>query len=477
MKIYLQRHAHSEDGDRMDDSRGLTDIGVEQCAVMRKFLKKANIRPDLIICSKFKRAIETSEEMQRKDTPIKQTSALDPVEFSVDIDTAKAWTAILELAGDAKSLLVITHGPLIQPLLASVVFELSERFEWEHASVAYINTNEGEPGEQTKVFRWYATPKLAAHIVGHPDPKSVETPQEELVEALVLAEQLGGLAIPEHRAIIDPLVARVAKGLRIRWRAQLKILEEKGLPNLKDAMDARTTLPSPASAPQGEKDKALAVIPMRHSGFQVKFRKAVRAAYDAGASRAAGQLPEKAISYQASDARLMQDARLTTSDFGHSLEEEKQVVEAPRKPTLPGPTREPEELEDDLDQTTTERTGNLIDQAFKDGIGYAALVLATREMFNGWGTGGVSRAETTALMEVSGAYHDGGRDVARDYPQDVEKLWEIEDDDACEECQANADMDWIPDDAPFDSGDFEPPAHPNCRCSVSYRTAESEEEG
>ena len=147
-----------------------------------------------------------------------------------------------------------------------------------------------------------------------------------------------------------------------------------------------------------------------------------------------------------------------------------------KRPSLPGPTREPEELEDELDGTTEERASTLIGNAFKDGLAYSALVLATREMFKSWSDeeDQTSRGETTALAEISGAYHDGGRDFARDYPGDVEKLWEIEDDDACEFCQANAEMDWIPDDAPFDSGDFEPPVHPNCRCSVSYRTVETD---
>jgi hypothetical protein len=32
-------------------------------------------------------------------------------------------------------------------------------------------------------------------------------------------------------------------------------------------------------------------------------------------------------------------------------------------------------------------------------------------------------------------------------------------------------MGWIPADAAFDSGDDEPPAHPNCDCSIDYREA------
>lgn len=43
----------------------------------------------------------------------------------------------------------------------------------------------------------------------------------------------------------------------------------------------------------------------------------------------------------------------------------------------------------------------------------------------------------------------------------------------CETCNDNADMDWIPDDDVFfdvEGNEIdEPPAHPNCTCSVEYK--------
>lgn len=43
----------------------------------------------------------------------------------------------------------------------------------------------------------------------------------------------------------------------------------------------------------------------------------------------------------------------------------------------------------------------------------------------------------------------------------------------CETCVENADMGWIPDDEVFlasGGGDLdEPPAHPNCDCTVEYK--------
>jgi len=447
MNLYIMRHAEAQEGDREAIDRALTPNGVKQAKAVAEFFDLVDIKLDLIITSQMNRAQQTAEAFD-EDIPRKITPQLAP-----DAMAEKAWQTINKLADGKDEVLVVTHGPLIHFLLAVPCFQFDPDKEWiHHGSVVKLNMADTEG----QYFRWKLSAKLCGKIVGI-DTKHVNL-TEELLKLTDVFEFLSreSLAIPDRRVVIDPLVVKLQKGLRIRWNSQLKNLEEKGLPHLKDSLDQRATLPSNAVAPHGEKAAALATIPMRHKQFAVKFRKATNAAYDAGADRVSEQLPVP------------------------SLQRAKQeVTEAkPLKRKLPGPTREPEELEDELDDTTQDRVGNVIDQAFKEGLTYAATVGLVRSTFQGWSEadeGETSRAETVALAEVSGAYHDGGRDVAREYPGEVEKLWETEN-DPCEECQANADMDWIPDDAPFDSGDSEPPAHPNCRCSVSYRIAEPEEE-
>lgn len=425
MKLYLMRHAHAEDGDRTDAERGLTETGELQCEVMRKFLKLANVKPDIIITSEFQRAIETAENMQRGDTEIVQTPALNAPEHAVDADTGKAWAAVLKLAGDADKVLVITHGPLIELFLAAVAFGLADRFHYEHGAICYINTSESR-------FRWFVTPKLAAHLIGgEVDAKDVEN------EPPLQAKE--SFRTPSVKSAVAPLVAQVRKGLRIRWRAQLKQLEVNGLPLLEDALATNTY----HYVPSGLKAQVLATLPMRMKGFAVKYRKATRAAYNIGADRVASQLPTPVSAVQ----------------------------EATPPKKLPGPTREPEELEDELDTTTSDRTGSLIDKAFEDGLAYSALIVGARELFGKFDD---SRGEATAGHEISTAYHDGGRDQAATYAGELEKQWETGG-EACEDCQANEDMGPIPADAPFDSGDFEPPAHPNCDCGISYQAAEEEE--
>ncbi len=49
-----------------------------------------------------------------------------------------------------------------------------------------------------------------------------------------------------------------------------------------------------------------------------------------------------------------------------------------------------------------------------------------------------------------------------------EKLW-VTDSNPCEICDENAIAGWIPADEPFPSGDDEPDAHPNCKCTLDVR--------
>lgn len=267
---------------------------------------------------------------------------------------------------------------------------------------------------------------------------------EAAAELAVLTENLDR---PNRRAVIDPLIAKLRKALRIRWNTQLRHLEDKGLPHLEEAL-GRLTMPLPhgVRAPGSQKRRALMSIPYHQSGFAQKFRKVTATAYATGVERVTKQLPTS-------------------------------VAEAPRKPVTPalaGPSRDPEDVEDELDETTTERVSGIIDRAFSTPLTYAAMVGLVREEFRGWGDAQAdetSRAETVALQEVSTAYHDGGADYVdtwRGGNGPVEKRWSAED-DACEICLENEAEDFIDSEAPHSSGDDEPPAHPNCRCEEEYQ--------
>lgn len=56
-----------------------------------------------------------------------------------------------------------------------------------------------------------------------------------------------------------------------------------------------------------------------------------------------------------------------------------------------------------------------------------------------------------------------------------EKLW-VTDSNPCEICDENAIAGWIPADEEFPSGDDEPDAHINCKCSLDTRRTDDEED-
>jgi len=432
------RHCLTDDGPQMDGDRPLDDVGRKQAKVMRKFYKLAQVSPDVIISSAFARAQQTAEAVQRGDTPIKTTPALDP--DSTPEKALKAITKIVEGMKDSldnpdnPSVLVVTHGPLIQPLLAAVAFCFyDQKWNYEHGSCAYINTSDSR-------FRWIVTPKLAAHLVGT-NPKKVENTQEaRRTLALELRSLSENLLRVEKASALNPLISKMRTALKRRWSRQATRVTKaiKNTASLSRTMDYDTL-----------KQFAAMALPAADAKFQAQARKIRGYAYELGASHVSLQLIRPIEAKKPKPA-----ANLPGADDGYI-----------------------QDLEAGVDETSNERISNRINEAADAGLGLAALLTAVRQEMNGWSdadTGETARAETVAVGAVSNAYHSGGADYVDDWRGGngpVEKTWDCED-DACEDCQANSEMGAIDSEAPFDSGDFEPPAHPNCRCSVSYQPVE-----
>lgn len=470
MKIYIMRHCATNDGPQDSESRTLNDTGEAQAHAMRKFTKLANVNPELIICSDFQRAEDTAKIMQRGDTPIKTTPFLRP-----DGDgsagskaVSNAWKSVLKLAGDAKSVLIVTHGPLVQAMLASIAFNfLDERWTWEHGAMAYVNTGDSK-------FRWFVTPKLAAHLTGAEEPKDVEDPgplltTESLIEALeqtaAHCKELGlglmlsgpltvthyaesAIALAEsldraHKAAaVDPLIAWLKSATAQRFRKQ-KIKVLRTVKKFANAWNETNHVP---------------------------LRMAMQGALDVPDGRFAGRYSTATgLARQHGAAHVREQIAIPVKEA------------AGDQPDVGPPKRTAKDLERELDATTDKEMGDKIKAAFdpENPLTIAATLEALAKQFEQYSDGidgQLSRAQTVATTEVSGAYHDGGAAVVKLVPhtRDIEKIWQTED-DPCPTCQANADMGWILADQPFDSGDDTAPAHPNCRCSVDYRSIEPEQ--
>lgn len=403
MKIYLMRHAHSEEGDRMDAERGITAKGRRQCEDIVAFFDQIDVAFDLVFSSAFERASQTAEYFVdgMNEAPVYLTT-LEP-----DGNPEDAWEAIrarvknrvdFDPAG-VDHVLIVTHDPLIQPMLAAVCFGFAaEHNLFDHANVVHLDDG---------VFKWWMTPKLARKLV-------LEESEREVAEAGVeLAEHLLHRSV---RKVVDPLIEQLRKRITQRFRQQLT---------------------------PGSRFALIGAVPLKD------FDKIAKRAYIAGAMQAESQL-----------GRI-------------------QEAKSPKWLTLlPGMQRLSAAVESDIDWTTNERLGALVQELKDQGATEAEVLKALKRQFRDWANGEegkVSRAEAIAATEISTAYHHGMRDAAllvhRGGNGPVEKSWDAQP-DACPTCEANSQDGWIDAEAPFDSGHFEPPAHPNCRCSLSYRVIE-----
>lgn len=399
----------------MDPNRTLTDLGKEQCKAIRKYLKDLGVKFDFTFSSPFERAFDTVVEVTDEE-PLYEFPQLEP-----DGNPNDAWRRIVRSVGVDEDpehpyrVLIVTHDPLIMPMLAAICFGFDAGHNlFSHGSMAMVNTDHKEVIEGDEAltgFRWFLTPKLAMQLREGAAEEAVADGALELTENLRRASRA---------KVIDPLVAKLKRAVVGRFKKQAKAIKAAGLDNWRSALH------------------------IRDANLSRMYAAVVAKAYDSGALLAQAQLPKP-----------------------------REAKAKPTLPTLPGVARTVTDLEDELDDTTQKQLGDTISRSYAGDLTHAAVLGLVAAQFKEWATtdaAGNSRADSVALNEVSEAYHGGAADFVNDWRGGngpVLKTWETED-DPCEDCQANADMEAIDSEAPFDSGDDEPPAHPNCRCSISY---------
>lgn len=112
--------------------------------------------------------------------------------------------------------------------------------------------------------------------------------------------------------------------------------------------------------------------------------------------------------------------------------------------------------------------GTTLTQGFARGESYSALAGRVQDVFGS----SAYRSEMIARTEVTRAVEGVNNDYAGALASTglvMVKQW-LDSENACEECVLLALEGSVPYDAAFSDGNTEPPAHPNCRCSVAYDT-------
>lgn len=134
-----------------------------------------------------------------------------------------------------------------------------------------------------------------------------------------------------------------------------------------------------------------------------------------------------------------------------------------------------------ISETTREYLKTIITEGVEQGWSYGRLAARIRERFAEFADGApitASRARLIALTEIGNAYEAGNAAVVGDLTDsglEMEKSWlTVGDGNVDDICAENEAEGWIPVDQAHKSGDMQPLAHPNCRCTELYRRVGSE---
>jgi hypothetical protein len=126
----------------------------------------------------------------------------------------------------------------------------------------------------------------------------------------------------------------------------------------------------------------------------------------------------------------------------------------------------------DLDKTSQVMASQIVARAEATGADPEQVTTDLLNLIQSWGT---DRALTAAEWSVSTALHQGMQDYVDGFIASAQgvlvmKRWSVNP-GACEICIGNAADGWIDSDANFASGADNAPQHPNCNCSIDYKTS------
>ena len=155
MEIYLLRHGIAEDAraGQSDSARALTAEGREK---LKRVLKRAKVKPALILSSPYRRALETAAvaaEVLDYSGEIVRTPALAP-----EAQPAGVWEEIRARRGEP-SILLASHEPLMSSLAAFLLDCPALQVDMKKAALVRIDC-EAAAQRPNGVLKWMLTPAV-----------------------------------------------------------------------------------------------------------------------------------------------------------------------------------------------------------------------------------------------------------------------------------------------------------------------------
>ncbi|MBS1873446.1 MAG: phosphohistidine phosphatase SixA [Acidobacteria bacterium] len=158
MDIFLLRHGIAEDHAASDAERDLTADGRQKIREIAKVLKRAGVRPSLILSSPYRRALATARiaaEVLECAEPIIETRELVP-----DGDPGHVWEEV-RAHRTSDPLLLVGHQPLFGDLAAFLLGAPDLRVDFKKGAVLALEM----PGFGVRprgILKWMLTARLAA---------------------------------------------------------------------------------------------------------------------------------------------------------------------------------------------------------------------------------------------------------------------------------------------------------------------------
>lgn len=156
MQIYILRHGIAEDAPpgQSDSARRLTSEGKQKLRAILTVAREAKVRPDVVLSSPYKRAMETAEiahQILKVTERILQTDVLTP-----SYTPERVWDEI-RLHRDAEQIMLAGHEPQLSSL---VQFLTGGRVEMKKGAIARVDT-ESLGTRPNATLIWLLTAKLA----------------------------------------------------------------------------------------------------------------------------------------------------------------------------------------------------------------------------------------------------------------------------------------------------------------------------
>jgi phosphohistidine phosphatase len=160
MELYLLRHGIAEDGrpGMKDSDRALTPEGREKLKRVLKRARNAGLKPELILSSPYRRAIETAEvaaDVLGCKGKIVSTDALVPNASPHDL-----WDQVRSRRDEAASILAASHEPLMSSSLAFLLGSPALLVDMKKAALARVDFERFGP-EPRGMLKWLLTPATA----------------------------------------------------------------------------------------------------------------------------------------------------------------------------------------------------------------------------------------------------------------------------------------------------------------------------